>query len=197
MVQLFYCSRFDAIIAGEIAGGYGVDDNITLIGMPGSGKSTVGVVLAKMTGREFIDVDIAIQKREDLLLQEILDRYGCEYFLDREKEAVLSLSPHHSVIAPGGSVVCRYESMEHLHRISRIVYLYLGYDEMMDRLGDISQRGIAVGEGQTMRSLYEEREPLYRKYSDIVIDCSGNQHVGETARTVMTELIRFGRNGEP
>lgn len=169
-----------------------MDDNITLIGMPGSGKSTVGVVLAKMTGREFVDVDLLIQQREGALLQQIIDTQGNDALLQCEEDAVCSIRTHHAVIAPGGSVIYRPRSMEHLHRIGAVVYLDLGLDELLVRLGDISRRGITLAPGQTIVDLYAERVPLYRKYADLAVDCSGRQRIEDTARNVVEALRERG-----
>lgn len=164
-------------------------DNITLIGMPGSGKSTVGVVLAKMLGMAFVDIDLVIQHREGALLQELIDRYGNEAFLDMERAAVCSVDCRRSVIAPGGSVVYRQESIQHLKKLGPVIYLKVPLDELLVRLGDISKRGIALEGGQTIADLYHARCPLYEAAADVVIDCSGYQRIEDTARQV---ILRAG-----
>ena len=164
-------------------------DNITLVGMPGSGKSTVGVVLAKMLGMDFVDTDLLIQQREGALLQELIDRHGNEAFLDMERDAICSLNCRRSVIAPGGSVIHREESLRHLHALGPIVYLKVPLDELLVRLGDISKRGITLPAGQGVPDLYAARCPLYEACADFTADCSGNQRIEASARQVI-RLVR-------
>ena len=144
--------------------------NIILAGMPGSGKSTTGVVLAKTLGRTFTDTDIVIQERTGRFLQEIIDTDGPEAFLAIEKEAVLSLERRNAVIATGGSVVLIPEAMEHLKETGIIVYLAISYDEMVRRLEDVTTRGVVLLPGQDLRAMYNERVPLYHRYADIIVD---------------------------
>ena len=160
-------------------------DNITLVGMPGSGKSTVGVVLAKMLGMDFVDGDLLIQQREGALLQELIDRHGNKAFLDMERDALCSLRCRRSVIAPGGSVIYRAESLRHLHDLGVVVYLRVPVDELLLRLGDISKRGIALPQGQTVADLYAARCPLYEACADLTVDCSGDQRIEDSARAVI------------
>ncbi len=148
----------------------GAKDNVVLIGMPGAGKSTVGVVLAKVLGYQFLDSDLLIQDRESRLLKDIIAEEGLEGFIQIENEVNASINTHDSVIATGGSVVYGKEAMDHLRSIGTVVYIKLGYDTLDSRLGNIKQRGVALKDGQTLYSLYEERCPLYEKYADIVID---------------------------
>ena len=148
----------------------GAKDNVVLIGMPGAGKSTVGVVLAKVLGYQFLDSDLLIQDRESRLLKDIIEEEGLEGFIQIENEVNASINTHDSVIATGGSVVYGKEAMDHLRSIGTVVYIKLGYDTLDSRLGNIKQRGVALKDGQTLYSLYEERCPLYEKYADIVID---------------------------
>lgn len=145
--------------------------NIVLIGMPGAGKSTVGVVLAKNMGLRFLDSDICIQEQESCLLHEIIARDGLDGFIEVENRVNASLDVKNSVIATGGSVVYGKEAMEHLGEIGIILYLQLPYEEIAHRLGDLTERGVAVQDGQTLLDLYEERIPLYEKYADITIRC--------------------------
>ena len=119
-------------------------DNIILIGMPGSGKSSVGVVLAKALGYGFVDVDLVIQEREGALLQEILDRRGMEAFLDAESRAIRSVACRRTVIAPGGSCVCRERAMAHLQGLGTVVYLALSLEEVEGRIHNLATRGIAL-----------------------------------------------------
>ena len=148
-------------------------DNITLIGMPASGKSTVGVLLAKRLGYSFVDVDIVIQEQEGRLLKEIIAEEGQEGFLDVENRVNAELSVHNSVIAPGGSVIYGKEAMEHLKKISTVVYLKLSYEAVEERLGNLTDRGVVLKDGMTLKDLYEERIPYYEKYADITVDETG------------------------
>lgn len=150
-------------------------NNIILIGMPGCGKSTIGVVLAKNLGFRFIDSDLLIQEREHRLLHEIITQDGLETFNQIENEVNASIETTSSVIATGGSVIYGPEAMQHLKEIGTIIYLRLPEDLLEDRLGDLNQRGVSIKAGQTLHSLYEERIPLYEKYADITIDCAGKE----------------------
>jgi len=147
--------------------------NIVLIGMPGAGKSTVGVVLAKTIGMQFIDTDILIQERTGKMLQKILDTDGPDAFKRIEEETILSLHPGRAVVATGGSVVCSEAAMAHLKSGGVVVYLKVSYEEMERRLKNITTRGIVLLPGQSLREMYDERVPLYEKYADLTIACSG------------------------
>lgn len=148
-------------------------DNIVLIGMPGVGKSTVGVILAKMIGYQFIDADLLIQKQEGKLLHEIIAEKGTDGFIEIEERVNASIEASHTIIATGGSVVYGKKAMEHLSRIGTVVYLKVPYDTLEKRLEDIKGRGVVLKEGQTLRTLYDERTPLYEKYADIEISEDG------------------------
>jgi shikimate kinase len=160
-------------------------NNIVLTGMPGAGKSTAGVILAKTLGMKFIDTDIAIQEREGRLLQEIIDTEGPDRFLEIEQDTVLSLRCHDTVIATGGSVVLSRRAMEHLKQDGVVVYLKISLEEMEQRLGNITTRGIVLHAGEGLPSLYSGRVPFYGKYADITVDCSGMD-----AETVVTTIVR-------
>ena len=147
-------------------------NNIVLIGMPGAGKSTAGVILAKTLGMHFIDTDIAIQQRAGRLLQDIIDTQGPGSFLTIEERTVLSLDETSAVIATGGSVVFSRKAMEHLERDGVVVYLRISFEEMEKRLRNITTRGIVLHAGQGLRDMYNERVPLYEKYADITVDCN-------------------------
>lgn len=149
--------------------------NVILIGMPGSGKSTVGVVLAKCLGYRFIDSDLVIQERHGKLLEELIRENGVEGFWKLENEVNASLEPEKSVIATGGSAVYGKSAMRHLGKIGTIVYLKLSCEEIDRRVGDLNARGVTVRKGQTLSDLYEERIPLYEKYADLTIECEGKQ----------------------
>ena len=142
-------------------------DNIVLIGMPGCGKSTVGVLLAKAMGLDFVDTDVVFQAREQRRLQEMIDDIGIDAFLEKEEEAILSLQCCRTVIATGGSVVYGKKGMAHLSSIGRVVYIQLPYEEIERRLSNLATRGVALRDGQTLRSLYDERIPLYESAAHI------------------------------
>ena len=147
--------------------------NIVLIGMPGVGKSTIGVILAKVLGYQFIDTDLVIQKEEGQLLKDIIAKVGPEGFIEVENRINASIEAENSIIATGGSVIYGRKAMEHLSTIGTIIYLSLPFEELEKRLSDIKGRGVVLKEGQTLKDLYYERTPLYEKYADIVIDEKG------------------------
>ena len=162
-------------------------DNIILIGMPGAGKSTVGVLLAKTLGYAFLETDLVIQQREGALLQSLVDSLGVEAFLDVEADAICSVECRGTVIAPGGSAVCRERAMSHLKALGRIVYLHLPLEELERRLNNISTRGIAMAPGETLADLFAYRAPLYRNYADLTVDV-GRQSLEETVALVLRAL---------
>lgn len=139
--------------------------------MPGAGKSTVGVVLAKRLGYAFVDADLIIQQKEGRLLHQLIEERGLEGFLDIENRINASLSPQSAVIATGGSVVYGKEAMEHLVQTTTVIYLQLSLEALAQRLGDLRKRGVVLRKGQSLEELYEERVPLYRQYAHITIDC--------------------------
>ncbi|MGN1159808.1 MAG: shikimate kinase [Lachnospiraceae bacterium] len=145
--------------------------NLVLIGMPGAGKSTVGVVLAKKLGYYFMDSDLVIQEQEQRLLHEIIAQEGLQGFLEIENRINASLNAEHSIIATGGSVIYGTEAMAHFKQIGTVIYLKLSYEAIENRLGDLRERGVALKEHQTLAQLYAERTPLYEQYADIIIDC--------------------------
>lgn len=146
-------------------------NNIILIGMPGAGKSTIGVVLAKNIGYRFLDSDLVIQEQEDRLLQEIISEEGDEGFREIENRVNSSINVNKSVIATGGSAVYGKEAMAHFQKTGKIIYLKHSYEEIENRLGDLNKRGVTIKEGQTLKDLYNERVPLYEDYADITIEC--------------------------
>ena len=162
---------------------------ITLIGMHGSGKSTIGVLLAKLLGLDFVDTDIVIQAREGELLQAVLDRAGVEPFLDLEADAICSLSyPNGAVIAPGGSCVCRERAMEHLKALGSVVYIKLPYEAIEPRITNLDTRGIAFRPGETLRDLYEQRTPLYEQYADLTVETEGLT-LDQSAAAILKALL--------
>jgi shikimate kinase len=148
-------------------------DNIVLIGMPGCGKSTVGVVLAKVMGYQFIDSDLLIQEQEKRVLSRILEEEGAERFNLIENIVNSSIVTNHSVIATGGSVIYGRKAMEHLREIGTVIYLRLPLEEIQTRLGDLTERGISMKEGQSLKDLYAERTPYYEKYAHLILDVEG------------------------
>ena len=148
-------------------------NNLVLIGMPGCGKSTVGVVLAKALQMDFVDSDIVIQRKLNRRLSEIIEREGDDGFRAIENRVNAELEAENSVIATGGSVIYGPEAMAHLGRIGTVIYLQLSYEEIEDRLGDLHARGVTLRPGQTLRELYAERVPLYEKYAALTIPCDG------------------------
>lgn len=147
--------------------------NIVLIGMPGAGKSTIGVILAKVLGYNFVDADLLIQEQEHRLLKDIIEEEGLDAFIEIENRVNASISVDHTIIATGGSVIYGNDAMEHLSKIATIVYIKLSYSTISSRLGNIKQRGVVLKKGQDLYDLYQERCPLYEKYANIIIDAEG------------------------
>lgn len=145
--------------------------NIILIGMPGCGKSTVGVVLAKNLGMDFVDSDLVIQRETGKKLAELLDVHGDAGFRAIENRINAALDVHDSVVATGGSVIYGAEAMSHLKSIGTVIYLQLSYEQIEDRLGDLHARGVTIQPGQTLRDLYQERCPLYERWADMSLPC--------------------------
>lgn len=164
--------------------------NIILIGMPGVGKSTIGVVLAKMLGYQFVDADLVIQEKEGKLLREIIDEVGAEGFIEVENRINSQIEAEHAIIATGGSAVYGVEAMAHLKEIGTVLYLELPYDELERRLSDIKGRGVVLKDGQNLRDLYEERVPLYEKYADITVN-ENQLNVEQTIEKIMGLKDRF------
>lgn len=162
-------------------------DNIVLIGMPGAGKSTIGIVLAKVIGYTFIDSDIIIQNEKKMLLHELIEKFGIDGFNAIENEINSKITAHKSIIATGGSAVYGNDAMLHLKSIGTVIYLKLPYEEIKERLGDLNKRGVSIKKGQTLKSLYDERIILYEKYADITIDCS-NKKIGKIVEEIKNIL---------
>ena len=161
--------------------------NIVLIGMPAVGKSTVGVVVAKRLGYEFVDTDLLIQKQEKRLLKEIIAQEGNDGFLAIENQVNRDLDVENAVIAPGGSVVYCEEAMLHYKDTCQIIYLRCPYEILSKRLGDLKGRGVALKDGQTLLDLFEERSVLYEKYADLIID-EGGKGIEETLEILKEKL---------
>ena len=167
-------------------------ENLILIGMPGAGKSTIGVILAKTLGKRFVDIDLIIQEKEKRRLQDIINTEGMSSFLKIEEEAVRSISGNNMIIATGGSVVYKEQSMKHLKRLGTIIYLDLNYEEIAKRVRNISTRGIAMSPEKTLEDIYYERIKLYKAYEDLSIKCDGLS-VEEIINRI---LMRLGINIE-
>lgn len=162
--------------------------NVTLIGMPGAGKSTVGVVLAKMMCMTFIDGDLLIQNKEGKRLSKIIDEIGNEAFLKLENNTLASLKVNNSIIATGGSAIFGKEAMENLKKISTVVYLNVPYESLEKRLKSLKNRGVIFEEGQTLKDIYDIRTPLYEKYADVIIDSDNDSDIQQTAIKIV-ELL--------
>lgn len=163
------------------------NNNIILIGMPGAGKSTVGVVLAKNMGYHFVDSDLVIQDKTGQLLSEIIDEKGLDGFREIEDEVNAGIQAEKTVISTGGSVVYCEKAMAHFAEIGKIVYLDVTYEALRRRLGDLNKRGVAIKEGFTLLDLYNERKPLYEKYADIQIRV-GRKNIPQTIKAIQKAL---------
>jgi shikimate kinase len=147
--------------------------NIILIGMPAVGKSTVGVVVAKRIGYEFIDTDLLIQRQEKRLLKEIIAEEGNERFLEIENQVNRDLQVENAVISPGGSVVYCEEAVRHFKEIGTVIYLHATYEDIYKRITNAKNRGVVLKEGQTLKDLYDERVKLFEKYADYTVSEEG------------------------
>lgn len=174
------------------------NNNVTLIGMPSAGKSTIGVLLAKRLGYSFVDVDLLIQDSEQMRLRDIIEKKGLQGFLDIENAINAGLDAERSVIAPGGSVIYGREAMEHLKQLGVVVYLRISYEELEKRVGDVKDRGVALRDGMTLRDLYNERIAYFEKYADITIDEAGRD-MGEVVDELrdMLEQRGYAMDAEP
>ena len=165
--------------------------NIILIGMPAVGKSTVGVIIAKRLGYDFIDTDLLIQKQEKRLLKEIIAEEGIERFLEIENQVNRELDVERSVVAPGGSVVYCEEAMRHFKEIGTVIYLKAPVEEIQKRIQDAKSRGVVLPNGKTLKDVYLEREPLFEKYADYTILETGIS-LDETIERVLELLEKIG-----
>lgn len=165
-----------------------MENNLILIGMPGAGKSTVGVVLAKTLGKVFIDTDLLIQQSQQRLLQEIIREDGVTKLLAVEEQVILQLQAENTVIATGGSVVYSSAAMARLKDLGLVVYLQLPLAELETRITNMASRGIVMRPDQQLSDLYRERRPLYEKYADLTVDCTGLSL--EAAATVIINGIK-------
>lgn len=169
--------------------------NIVLIGMPGCGKSTVGVLLAKALGMRFLDTDVVFQAQQSKKLQEMINEIGIDAFLNREEACVCKIECDHTVIATGGSVVYGKKAMQHLHQNGLVVYIRLPYEEIEKRLSNLATRGVTLREGQTLRDLYDERIPLYEAEADVVFDANRGE-IEQTTRELADVISACLRNND-
>ena len=165
--------------------------NLILIGMPAAGKSTVGVVIAKRIGYEFVDTDLLIQKQEKRLLREIIETEGNEKFLEIENQVNRDLDVEKTVISPGGSVVYCEEAMQHFKEIGTIVFLKVSFEEIQKRVSNLKGRGVVLRDGQTLWEVYEERNRLFEKYADYTIVEEGKT-LAETNEQVLDLIEKIG-----
>ncbi len=162
--------------------------NIILIGMPSSGKSTVGVIIAKHLGMSFVDTDVILQTQQTKKLQDIINTDGIEKFLEIEENTILSLDLSNTVIATGGSVVYSEKAMKHLKANGIVIYLNINMRTVTRRLKNIKTRGVVLSPGQTLEEIYQKRKPLYEKYADIIIDSSENS-IDETIEAILDKIV--------
>ena len=161
--------------------------NIILIGMPGCGKSTAGVVLAKRLGYDFLDADLLIQQREGRLLQQIIDNDGDHALLKAEEEALCSIDCDNTVIATGGSAVYSEKGMAHLKQKGTAIHISLPVEELYSRLGNLATRGVAGAANQTIEQIFVSRAPLYNKWADVTVDALG-MTIGELTDKIIESL---------
>jgi shikimate kinase len=160
------------------------EGNIVLIGMPGAGKSTIGVLLAKETGRDFLDTDVLIQASQKRRLQEIIDADGADAFARIEEDQLAQLQASSTVVATGGSAVYHDRAMEHLSGTGTVVWLFLPLELLADRLANLPTRGVVMGPGQTLQSLYYARHPLYERWAEVTVDCTF-----KTQEQIVVEIV--------
>ena len=168
-------------------------DNIVLIGMPGVGKSTIGVILAKVLGYQFLDADLLIQEQEGKLLKDIIAEVGTDGFIQVENRVNASINCEKTIIATGGSVIYGQEAMEHLKEIGTVVYLEVPFQHLEKRLSNIKGRGVVLKDGQTLYDLFMERTPLYEKYADVRVSEDG-LGVEETVDLLVGKLQNLNNN---
>jgi shikimate kinase len=163
-------------------------NNIILTGMPSCGKSTLGRLLAKELGYDFLDTDDVIIRQNGCPLKDILDNQGLDGFIRAEEAAVCSVNVENTVIATGGSVVYSEKTMAHLKSLGRIVYICLDYKEVERRLGDLHERGVAIAPGKTLQDLFDERTPLYNKYANLVVSIQSGNSIRRSVNDIKRHL---------
>lgn len=161
--------------------------NIILIGMPGVGKSTIGVILAKVLGYKFIDTDIVIQEKEQKLLSELIAEYGVDGFIEIENKINREINVDKSVVATGGSVVYGKDAMDNLRNIGKVIYLKQDFNRIKERVDNIQGRGVVLKYNQSFKDLYDERIKLYEEYADIIIE-EGSMDVEDTLKEILDKL---------
>ena len=167
--------------------------NLTLIGMPAAGKSTVGVILAKTLGMHFVDTDILIQEKEGELLQNIIDKKGNDYFKHVEEKVLCGMDARDTVISTGGSAIYYPAAMEHLKKDGIVIYIDVEFEEIERRLDNISTRGITLAKGETLKDLYNKRVPLYEKYADLTLKSEAGMTVEECIDAIVKALRISGK----
>ena len=163
-------------------------NNVILIGMPGVGKSTLGVILAKLLGLRFTDTDLIIQEKCDDLLKNIIANNGIDGFIETENRICCGINVSNTVIATGGSVIYGKEAMEHFRNIGTVIYLKQEFDVINKRLNDLKGRGVILRDGQTLRELFDERSPLYEKYAHLTVPMTENGTVENNIELVLKAL---------
>lgn len=161
--------------------------NIVFVGMPAVGKSTIGVLIAKRLGYQFIDTDLVIQEQEGRLLREIIDEMGIDGFLQIEDRINCEVKAEKAIISPGGSIVYCKNAMEHYRKIGTIVYLQASFETIRERIGDAADRGVILREGQTFKALYDERTGLFEHYAHITV-CQDYMDLEQSVDAVLTAL---------
>lgn len=163
-------------------------DNIILIGMPGCGKSTLGVVLARKLGYGYLDTDSFISQREKSTLQDIIDKRGLNYFLDIESSVGSEIVCDRVIIATGGSMIMSEKAMDNLKSLGKVIYINVPIDELKRRLGNFSDRGIAMKNGEALEDILKKRTPYYNKYADLVVDYKDGNSLEETVNDIIEHL---------
>lgn len=166
--------------------------NIVLIGMPGAGKSTLGVVLAKILNKRFVDADLVIQEQCGKTLQTMIDEVGPQRFIQIEGDILCGIDAENTILATGGSAVYSDAAMKRFADMGKIVYLEISYDSLLERLGDLQDRGVVMqgGDSMSLRDLYEERKPLYERYADIAVSVDGLS-ITDAARKVAAAVAQM------
>ncbi len=163
-------------------------DNIILVGMPGCGKSTLGVVLARKLGYGYLDTDSFISQREKSTLQDIIEKHGLNYFLDIESSVGSEIVCDRVIIATGGSMIMSEKAMDNLKSLGKVIYINVPIDELKRRLGNFSDRGIAMKNGETLDDILKKRTPYYNKYADLVVDYKDGNSLEETVNDIIEHL---------
>lgn len=164
-----------------------MQNNVILIGMPGCGKSTLGVLLAKLSCRDFCDVDLLIQKRIGCSLQQYINEHGCRDFLEQEASTLLDLNVKNTVIATGGSAPLTEHGAKRIKELGKVVFLDLPYPEIERRVTNLAERGIALEKGQTLRDIFEERRPVYLALADLTVTLTGGDIAADA--TALSKLL--------